>query len=50
MNLMQVFLEALPAMGIAESAVARGPAHVAGIDVARFSENARQAAVDRSKS
>ena len=40
MNLMQVFLEAFRAMGIAESALARGPAPFAGIDAARFSENA----------
>ena len=40
MNLMQVFLEAFRAMGIAESALARGPAPFEGIDSARFSENA----------
>jgi|GEM_PF-1768795 len=66
MNLMQVFLEAFRAVGIAESALARGnvgnsrrmrradiaacrcsgkrglqgPAPFAGIDTARFSENA----------
>ncbi len=50
MNFMQVFLEAFRAMGIAESAVARGPAHVAGIDITRCGEDARQVTVDRRKS
>ncbi len=38
MNLMQVFLEAFRALGIAESAMARSPRAVAGIDTTRFSE------------
>jgi hypothetical protein len=37
MNLMQVFLEAFRAMGIAESALSRGPG--TGIDTARFGED-----------
>jgi hypothetical protein len=37
MNLMQVFLEAFRALGIAKSALARG--HGTGIDAARFGED-----------
>ena len=49
MILMQVFLEAFRAMGIAESAVARGSAHHAGIDITRFSEYSRIANLKQRK-
>ena len=40
MNLMQVFLEAFRVLGIAKSALARGPGMVIeGIDTARFNED-----------